>query len=85
MRSVDYELEFALDKGRDDFTGKAVLQVELTRTDAPLSIDFVWKEIRAVRVNGAPIADYATRKGSLDIPVSRLRKAMRIEIGQSRR
>jgi len=80
VRSVDYELEFALDKGRDDFSGKAVLQVELTRTDAPLSIDFVWKEIRAVRVNGAPIADYATRKGSLDIPVSRLRKAMRIEI-----
>src|SRR5262249_30214584 len=80
VRAVDYELEFALDKGRDDFSGKAVLSVELARTDAPLSIDFVAKEISAVRVDGAPIADYTTRTGSLDIPAVHLRKTMRIEI-----
>jgi aminopeptidase N len=80
VRSVDYELAFALEKGSDEFTGRAVLDVTLARTDAPLSIDFAKLELRTVRVDGAPVSDYAARRGSFDIPAAHLHESMRIEI-----
>jgi aminopeptidase N len=80
VNSVDYELEFSLDKGSDEFSGRAVLNIALARTDAPLSIDFLWKKLGAVRVNGTPITDLVTRTGSFDIPAKHLRKVMRVEI-----
>jgi len=80
VSSVAYDLTFTLDEGSDAFSGKAVLNIELARTDAPLSIDFLWKKLAAVRANGSPITDYVTRNGSFDIPAKHLSKAMRIEI-----
>src|SRR5262245_37691492 len=80
VHSVDYELAFSFEAGRDEFSGAAALTVELARTDAPLSIDFVGEELRSVRVDGTPITDCVVRTGSFDIPPAHLRKSMRIEI-----
>ena len=80
VRSVDYELRVELREGSDEFPGKAALDVALARTDAPLSIDFLWKQLEAVRVDGVPLADPVTRTGSFDIPAERLRDKVRIEV-----
>lgn len=84
IRSVNYQLSFVLNKGATEFSGSSVLDVELARTDSPLSIDFVAKKIAAVRVNGAPVTDYVVRTGSFDIPArhlqSKSRKSVRIEV-----
>jgi aminopeptidase N len=83
VRSVDYELSFTLDKGSNEFKAKTVLNVELTRTNEPLSIDFVWKKIDEIRANGIAVTGYPTRKGSFDIPAKYLAKSTRIEIEYS--
>ena len=80
VRSVDYELHFVFDKKIDTYQGRAVLNVELFRTDVPLSLDFLVDKIDEIRVNGAAITDYVARKGSFDLPVSRLAEKTTIEI-----
>jgi aminopeptidase N len=80
VKSVAYDLWFTLNKGAEGFSGKAILDVELTRTDRPLSIDLLWKEISAIRVNRKEVKNYVTRKGSFDIPAKMLAKNSKIEV-----
>jgi aminopeptidase N len=80
VRAVDYELEFSLFKGTDAYRGKALLTVELKRTDAPLNLDMKGEKLESVKVNGERITDFVERLGSLELPSRRLAPSMKIEI-----
>ncbi len=80
IRSVDYDLSFKFEKGREDFDGKALLKIKLLKIDKALSIDFIGKKIRSVKVNGALITQFKVRKGSFDLPAQVLTSEMQVEI-----
>lgn len=80
IKSVSYDLNFILNKGSEEFNGKTIITAELARTDAPLSIDFIWKKIIGIRVNGTALSTFVERKGSIDIAPKYLTKSLQIEI-----
>jgi aminopeptidase N len=80
IKSVAYELFFDLSKDATGFEGKALLKVELNRTDIPLSIDSMAKKVVSLKVNGKVINKYPIRKGSFDIPIKYLEPKIEIEV-----
>ncbi|HAZ13420.1 MAG: aminopeptidase N [Bdellovibrionales bacterium GWA2_49_15] len=80
VQSVAYDLRFEFKKESETYNGKAVLNVELNRVDAPLSIDFLWKKIHAIKVNEKLLAKYKTGKGHLEIPAQSLSRHLVIEV-----
>jgi aminopeptidase N len=80
IRSVDYDLSFKFAKGREDFDGKALLKIELLKLDKTLSVDFIGKRIRSIKVNGSNITQYKARKGSFDLPANILTSQMQVEV-----
>lgn len=72
VKKVLYDLRFNLRKEAKGFEGFVRLDVELNRLDLPLSIDFVGK-ITKLTVNGEELKKYPARKGSFDIPQSKLK------------
>lgn len=80
VKSVEYFMEFHLEKGKDTFEGKVTLEIELAKLDAPLSIDFLMEKITSVRVNGSELSVYPKRRGSFDIPKKNLTQKMSVEV-----
>jgi aminopeptidase N len=83
IKKVLYTLHFNLKKNAKGFDGRAVLDVDLHRLDLPLSIDFMGKNINKISVNGEEIKKYPVRKGSFDIPQSKLKPKTNIEVEYS--
>src|ERR1700722_16936176 len=48
VKSVSYDLSFKVKKGATSYDGIAVVNAELTRTNAPLTLDFVGKTITRI-------------------------------------
>lgn len=80
VKKVLYDLHFDLKKNASGFEGLARLSVDLNRLDLPLSVDFMGKKIKKLSVNGEEIKKYPQRKGSFDIPQSKLKPKTLIEI-----
>lgn len=80
VKSISYGLHFFLQKNIADFKARAVLTLELSRTDLPLSLDFVDNKISSLSVNGEVIRNYPTRTGSFDIPAKYLKEKTEIAI-----
>ncbi|HVK61527.1 MAG TPA: aminopeptidase N, partial [Bdellovibrionales bacterium] len=80
VKTVDYKIHLTLNKDADEYKGKTTITTTLAKTNSPLSIDFVTKKIESIRVNGETITDYATRKGSFDIPAKYLKPNTEIEV-----
>ncbi len=86
VRDVSYEVELwfekseAIDKSQETFRGRTILHLELNRTDAPLSIDLLHKEISSILVDGRPVHDFVSRKGSFDLPAQHLSNQMVVQV-----
>ena len=80
VKSVDYEISIKLTKGGEDYSGRTIANVQLAKTNAPLSFDFVGKKIESITVNGKPVQNFTTRTGSFDIPAAALAPTSKIEI-----
>src|SRR5579885_2716021 len=72
VRKVAYDLTFQLNKGARSYDGTARIELELARTDAPLTLDFVGKSISSIEVGGKKIEDFVVRTGSIEIPARHL-------------
>lgn len=80
VKTVEYFLNFELEKGKDTFKGSARLEIELNHLQSPLSIDFLIRKIESVKVNGSVLSKYPERRGSFDIPVKNLAQKMSVEV-----
>lgn len=80
VHSVSYRLHFEFKKESETYNGKAIINVELNRIDAPLSLDFLWKKIHAVKVNERPLSQFKTGKGHFEIPARSLSRHLMIEV-----
>ncbi len=80
VESVDYKLHFTLNKDSEEFSAKALLYFTLNKTDKPLKIDFVWKKILSLKVNGVPLTNFSDVPGTLEILAKNLKKTNEIEI-----
>jgi aminopeptidase N len=80
IQSVNYDLDISFKKGSSEFTGKEVIDVSLSQTKAPLSIDSMLKKINSVTVNGQKIKDFTQSKGFIEIPAKYLKASNKIEI-----
>lgn len=80
VNHVEYFLHFTLDKNLPGYKGQAKIELKLSRTDIPLSFDFLMKKIESIKVNGEVLKTYVSRKGSFDLPVKVLKPEMTVEI-----
>src|SRR4051812_49431472 len=80
VRTVTYDLEFTLKKGSRSYDGRTKINLELARTDAPLSIDYMGKAPEKILVNGAVVTDPVRRTGSFDIPARYLKPRTVVEV-----
>ncbi|HLZ10915.1 MAG TPA: hypothetical protein VKT80_20195, partial [Chloroflexota bacterium] len=80
VKSVTYDLFFRLSSGAKTYDGSTRITLELTKTDAPLSLDFVGKEIRSVDVGRVRVTDFIQRTGSIEIPARYLTPRTEITI-----
>lgn len=83
VKSVSYTLFFELNKGSDTFKGKTNITLELNHMKQDLTIDSLLSKIESVKVNGETLTKYPSRKGSFDIPKSKLAKNVIIEVEYS--
>ena len=80
VKSVNYSLFFELRKGSDLFKGKTIITLELNDLKQDLTIDSFLKTIESVKVNGETVTGYPVRKGSFDIPKTKLSRNTSIEV-----
>lgn len=83
VKSVNYTLFFELNKGSDTFKGKTIITLELNHLKQDLTIDSLLKNIESVKVNGEKLVKFPTRKGSFDIPKTKLAKNVSVEVEYS--
>lgn len=80
VKNIEYFLNFTLEQNAVTYKGEARLEIELHRLDLPLSVDFLTKTIHQVRVNGVELKKYPARRGSFDIPQSKLAQKLTVEV-----
>ncbi|MES2855656.1 MAG: M1 family aminopeptidase, partial [Bdellovibrionota bacterium] len=80
ISKVDYKVSLMLNKGADEYKGVATIDLELNKTDQPLSIDFTTKKLESLKIGGAAVTDFKAYKHSIEIPAKLLTKKMSIEI-----
>lgn len=80
VKNISYKLAFELNKGRETFEGKAIIDLTLNHIKTPLSFDFLIKKIKSIKVNGVALNKYPIRKGSFDLPTESLKEKMILEI-----
>ncbi len=78
VEKVSYDLWVKLSPKQEGFQGRVVMDVRLSRTDLPLSVDFQGK-LTEVSVNGRVVAP-KVREGSFDLPARALARESRIEV-----
>lgn len=83
VKSVNYTLFFQLDKGSDTFKGKTIITLALNHLKQDLTIDSYLTKIETVKVNGEQLTKFPSRKGSFDIPKSKLAKNLVVEVEYS--
>ena len=80
VKNANYQLWLTLFKGSDTYKGRAIITTELNDTKQPLTVDFLWKTIETLTVNGEVLKSYPSRKGSFDIPAAKLKPTTTIEV-----
>lgn len=80
VSSVAYDLSLAFEKGSEQYHGTVKLQLALTQTRDPLSVDWLGEKIKNIRVNGEELKAFRSAKGWLEIPARKLKKETSLEI-----
>jgi aminopeptidase N len=80
IKEVSYDLFFDLKKDAKGYRAKSLINLELKRTDLPLSFDFVVDKIIELKVNGRVLKNFSKRNGSFDLPQKILTPSMTVEV-----
>ncbi len=80
IKEVHYDLYFDLNKNAKGYRARALIDLELKRTDLPLSFDFVVDKIIELKVNGRVLKNVSIRNGSFDLPKKILSSTMKVEV-----